>query len=68
MSNSRFMVVVLIGVGLVGLGLSAFTVNERELAIKLQVGQVVRSGYEPGIHFKIPVYQTVRKFPSRILK
>jgi membrane protease subunit HflC len=34
----------------------------------LRVGEVVEAGYEPGIHFKIPVYQTVRKFPSRILK
>lgn len=68
MSNGRFMFIVLVGVGLLVLGLSAFTVNERELAIKLQVGQVVESGYEPGLHFKIPVYQTVQKFPSRILK
>ncbi len=68
MNNKRFMVLVLFGVGFVILGLCAFTVNERELAIKLQVGQVVESGYEPGIHFKIPVYQTVSRFPSRILK
>jgi membrane protease subunit HflC len=47
--------------------LSAFTVNERELAIKLQVGEVVVSNYEPGLHFKIPIYQNVRKFPKRIL-
>jgi membrane protease subunit HflC len=47
--------------------MSAFTVNERELAIKLQVGEVVRADYEPGLHFKIPILQTVRKFPKRIL-
>jgi modulator of FtsH protease HflC len=68
MSNSRFLILVVFGIGFLILGLSAFTVNERELAIRLQVGEVVESGYEPGIHFKIPVYQTVRKFPSRILK
>jgi membrane protease subunit HflC len=62
------MVVIVLGIGLLIFGLTAFTVNERELAIKLQVGEVVRANYEPGIHFKIPVYQTVRKFPSRILK
>jgi membrane protease subunit HflC len=48
--------------------MSAFTVGERELAIKLQVGKVVQANYGPGLHFKIPVYQTVRKFPSQILK
>lgn len=67
MNNGRFGVVVLLGLALVALGLSAFTVNERELAIKLQVGEVVRSDYEPGLHFKIPIIQTVRKFPKRIL-
>lgn len=67
MNNSRFGIVIFIGLALVALGLSAFTVNERELAIKLQVGEVVRSEYEPGLHFKIPVFQTVRKFPKRIL-
>jgi membrane protease subunit HflC len=68
MNSGRFGIIVLIGLGIVILGLSVFTVNERELAIKLQVGEVVRATYEPGIHFKIPVIQTVRKFPSRILK
>ena len=68
MSNGRFMVAIVFGLGLLILGLTAFTVNERELAIKLQVGEVVESTYEPGIHFKIPIIQTVRKFPSRIMK
>ena len=68
MNNAKFVIVILLGLGLLAIGLTAFTVNERELAIKLQVGQVVESGYEPGIHFKIPILQTVRKFPSRILK
>ena len=68
MNNGRFMVVILLGLGLLAFGLTAFTVNERELAIKLQVGEVVNADYEPGIHFKIPIIQTVQKFPSRILK
>ncbi len=67
MSNFRFGAVVAIGLVFVIIGLSAFTVNERELAIKLQVGEVVRAEYEPGLHWKIPVFQTVEKFPKRIL-
>ena len=59
--------VVLVIFSLVILNLTAFTVNERELAIKLQVGEVVKSDYEPGLHFKIPFYQTIRKFPKRIM-
>ena len=67
MSNGKFGAVVFFGIALVVLGLSAFTVDERELAIKLQVGEVVRADYEPGLHFKVPILQTVRKFPKRIL-
>lgn len=58
---------VLVIFSLVILNLTAFTVNERELAIKLQVGEVIKSDYEPGLHFKIPFYQTIRKFPKRIM-
>ncbi len=67
MNGSRFGAVVITGLVLVTIGLSAFTVNERDLAIKLQVGKVVESDYAPGLHFKIPIYQTVRRFPKRIL-
>ena len=67
MNNNRFSALVIFGVIFIGIGLSAFTVNERELAIKLQVGEVVRSDYEPGLHWKIPIYQNVRKFPARIM-
>ena len=68
MNNPRFPLVVVVGLIIVGIGLSAFTVGERELAIKLQVGRVVQADYEPGLYFKIPLIQTVQKFPSQILK
>jgi len=68
MSNSRFAVTVTLGIVFIGIGLAAFTVNERELAIKLRVGEVITSDYEPGLHWKIPLYENVRKFSSRILR
>jgi membrane protease subunit HflC len=67
MSSGRFSVVVIFGLILVVVGLSAFTVDEREMAIKLQFGEVVAEDYEPGLHWKWPVVQNVRKFPNRIL-
>lgn len=67
MNGGKFSFVVVIGIVLVVVGLSAFTVNERELAIKLQLGEVVTGEYNPGLHWKIPVIQNVRKFPKRIL-
>jgi len=68
MSNGKFGIFVFMGLALVVLGLSVFTVDERELAIKLRVGQVVRSDYQPGIYLKWPIVENVRKFPRRILK
>jgi membrane protease subunit HflC len=67
MNGSRFGAVVITGLVLVTIGLSTFTVNERELAIKLQVGEVVKSDYSPGLTWKIPIIQNVHKFPKRIL-
>jgi len=67
MNNTRFIGLIVFGALFIVVGLSAFTVNERDHAIKLRVGEVVRSDYEPGLHWKIPVYENVRKFPRRIL-
>ena len=67
MTNARFVVLVLLGLAFVGIGLSAFTVNERELAIKLRLGEVVQAGYEPGLYWKVPVYHNIRKFQKRIM-
>ncbi len=68
MNNARFGIAVFFGLTLVVIGLSAFTVNERELAIKLRFGEVREARYDPGLHWKLPVIETVRKFPGRILK
>lgn len=68
MNNTRFSALVIVGIALVLVGLSAFTVNERELAIKLRFGEVREANYEPGLKFKIPLIETVVKFPRRILK
>lgn len=49
------------------LWLSIFTVDERQEAIKFQFGEIIEADYEPGIHFKIPFVNNVRKFDNRIL-
>ena len=46
---------------------SAFVVNERELAVLFQFGAAQRSDFKPGLHFKLPMVQNVRKFDRRIL-
>jgi membrane protease subunit HflC len=47
--------------------MSLFTVDTREHALKLQVGRIVRDDYTPGLHFKIPFFETVAKYPKLIL-
>ena len=60
--------ILLIALGLVhGLTSSVFQVNESQTAIVLNLGKVVRSGLQPGLHFKWPLVETVRKFDRRIL-
>jgi len=49
------------------LSMSLFTVDEREYALKLRFGEIVRLDYEPGLHFKTPFVNTVRKFDNRVL-
>lgn len=46
---------------------AVFTVDERQEAIKFQFGEIIESDYEPGLHFKIPFINNVRKFDNRIL-
>src|SRR5690606_4992675 len=43
-----------------------FTVDEREWAIKFRLGEIIRSDYEPGLHFKVPFINNVRTFDRRI--
>ena len=60
-------IIVLLGFVLV-IGLfSLFTVDEREKAILLRLGEIEKTDFEPGLHFKIPFINNVRKFDGRIL-
>ncbi len=46
---------------------SVFTVDERENAILFKFGEIIGSDFEPGLHFKMPLINNVRKFDRRIL-
>ncbi len=46
--------------------MSVFTVSETEKAIKFRLGEIVKDDYEPGIHFKWPFINNVKKFDARI--
>ncbi len=44
-----------------------FQVDQRQKAIKLQFGEIKDATLEPGLHFKLPVINTIEKYDSRIL-
>ena len=62
---SGFLVVA--GLALIALAMSAFVVDEREHALKLRFGEIVKSDFAPGLHFKIPVVNNVLKFSDQVL-
>ncbi|MDQ7016537.1 MAG: protease modulator HflC [Gammaproteobacteria bacterium] len=66
MSRSNLLSV-LLALAVMLLSSATFVVKETEVAIKLALGKIVRSDYEPGLHFKFPLYHNVHKFDSRIL-
>jgi len=45
---------------------SIFTVSQTEKAIKFELGKIVRDDYEPGLYFKVPIYNSIKKFDARI--
>jgi membrane protease subunit HflC len=45
---------------------AAFVVHQWESALKLQLGRIVDADYEPGLHWRIPFIQEVKKFDRRI--
>lgn len=64
MKNIILFIFILIGLILYG---SAFTVNELEYAVKFRLGEIVKSDYEPGLHWQMPIVNNVQKFDRRIL-
>ncbi len=46
--------------------MSLFSVHETQRAIKFQLGELVKSDYESGLHFKLPFIQNVKLFDGRI--
>jgi membrane protease subunit HflC len=66
MSSKKLGVVVVVALTVVGVYLSAFTVKQWELAIKLRLGEIVDADYKPGLHWMIPIVNNVKIFDGRI--
>ena len=51
---------------LLALVLSAYTVDQRQAAIKFRLGEVVAIQTSPGLYFKLPFVENVRLYDTRI--
>ncbi len=60
-------ILLLIGIALLALLSSAFTVQQNEMALRTQFGEIKTSGYGPGLHFKVPFVDRIVKFERRVL-
>ncbi len=48
------------------IGGSAYVVDEGEVGVLFQFGRIVRSDVAPGLHFKLPLAQSVLRFDRRL--
>jgi len=65
MKINPIMLVVLAAALFIGSG-SIFTVDQREKVIVFRLGEIVRTDLEPGLHFKFPFINNVRKYDGRL--
>lgn len=66
MFNKQVLVLLLVLLVLVVGYNSVFAVAETEKAILLEFKKIIRTDFEPGLHFKLP-YRQVKRFDDRIL-
>jgi membrane protease subunit HflC len=65
--RSTVPILVAIAVALLLLSQSVYTVDQRQYAIKFQLGEFIDAQTEAGLYFKVPLLQNIRFFDRRIL-
>ncbi len=66
--NFRYALIVFLAVLLALLGVnSVYLVHETERAILLRFGAVSKADVAPGLHFKLPFAEDIKKFDARVL-
>ncbi len=65
--RAKLLVIILAFMGFFLIAGATFTIDEKEQAIITQFGKYIRTIKEPGLHFKIPLIQTLHRFESRVL-
>lgn len=66
MQKSFSIVATIVVLALLTLMFSAYTVDQRQAAIKFRLGEVVAVQKEPGLYFRLPMIENVRLYDTRI--
>lgn len=67
MNLRNLILVVITLVALLLLGQSLYIVEQTERAVLLRFGAVATADVQPGLHFKLPIAEEVKKFDARVL-
>ncbi|QFU74578.1 protease modulator HflC [Halioglobus maricola] len=67
MSNRNLTVMILIALVVFVGSRSIYVIKETERGVLLKFGEVVNPNIQPGLHFKVPFVNNVRKFDGRVL-
>ena len=67
MKNLSFAILFIVLAAVLVASQTLFVVKETERAVVLKFGEIVRDDVQPGLHFKLPVMNEVKKFDARIL-
>ncbi len=67
MKGLSFAVLFALLVGVLVASQTLYVVKETERAVVLKFGEIVEADVQPGIHFKLPIMNEVKKFDARIL-
>ena len=66
MSKRTLSIVFILALTLVATS-TLYVIQETELAVKLRFGRLIETNIQPGLHYKIPFVDKVRKFDARVL-
>ncbi|MCO4784467.1 protease modulator HflC [Marinomonas atlantica] len=67
MKNLSFAILFIVLAAVLVASQTLYVVKETERAVVLKFGEIVQADVQPGIHFKLPIMNDVKKFDARIL-
>jgi membrane protease subunit HflC len=67
MNQTKITALVLVLALLIVGSFSVFTVSETQKAIMFRLGEIVKTNFTPGLHFKVPFVNNVRTFEARLM-